>query len=192
MTQRAALLVACGWLLSATALAAAAPSASLLFAAHLTDLQGKPTTLAKFRAKRTVVDVWLTGCAPCVAELPYFETLRKQHAGDASLSFVSVTIDDADSMAAVHQLVAKWQVKNPVLLDDKGELFTLLSQSMANEQPDAEGHITGGSAGVPQLLVIDDQQRIWRHLGGRIHGTESDYLAEKRAFIDHAVGVKAR
>lgn len=43
----------------------------------------------------TVMNFWATWCKPCVAELPYFEKLRKEMAG-SKVRFVYVSLDFAD------------------------------------------------------------------------------------------------
>ena len=37
---------------------------------------GKPTTLAAFRGKPVLVNLWATWCAPCIAELPTLDRLN--------------------------------------------------------------------------------------------------------------------
>ena len=61
----------------------AAPSASFA------DPAGKPTTLAAFRGKPVLVNLWATWCAPCVAEMPTLDTL----AGTGAVRVVAVAQD---------------------------------------------------------------------------------------------------
>ena len=49
-------------------------------AAQFTDPDGKPATLADFRGKPVLVNLWATWCAPCVKELPTLDKLAKSGA----------------------------------------------------------------------------------------------------------------
>lgn len=46
-----------------------------------TDLSGKAATLADFRGKPTLVNLWATWCTPCVRELPTLEALAVREGG---------------------------------------------------------------------------------------------------------------
>ena len=45
------------------------------------DASGKTVTLADFRGKPTVVNLWATWCAPCVKELPTLDALATREGG---------------------------------------------------------------------------------------------------------------
>ena len=45
--------------------------------AEFADPDGKPTTLAAFRGKPVLVNLWATWCAPCVKELPTLDALAR-------------------------------------------------------------------------------------------------------------------
>ena len=62
------------------------------FAARAVD--GKPgiRTMADYRGKVVVLNVWGTFCLPCIVEMPSFERLKQQIA-DTNLQIVAVSID---------------------------------------------------------------------------------------------------
>src|SRR5256885_7151560 len=46
---------------------------------HATDLRtGRPTTLADYRGKVVLLNVWATWCQPCRVEMPSMERLRSE------------------------------------------------------------------------------------------------------------------
>ncbi|WP_235525246.1 MULTISPECIES: TlpA family protein disulfide reductase [unclassified Sphingomonas] len=55
------------------------------------DAAGKPVTLAAFKGKPLLLNVWATWCAPCVREMPTLDALATK-AGD-TLSVVAVSQD---------------------------------------------------------------------------------------------------
>src|SRR6059058_4229592 len=68
---------------------------------HATDLRtGRPTTLADYRGKVVLLNVWATWCEPCRVEMPSLERLHRRLAG-TDFRVVSVSIDeDGDSVVA--------------------------------------------------------------------------------------------
>lgn len=56
------------------------------------DVEGKIISLADFKGKLVLVDVWATWCGPCVAEIPSLKKLEEEF-HDKDIAFVSVTID---------------------------------------------------------------------------------------------------
>lgn len=61
--------------------------------AAFTDASGKTTTLATFRGKPLLVNLWATWCAPCVAELPTLDALAKREAGRLTVLAVSQDLE---------------------------------------------------------------------------------------------------
>ena len=45
------------------------------------DENGQPTSMAAFRGKPTLVNLWATWCAPCIVEMPSLDRLAAQEGG---------------------------------------------------------------------------------------------------------------
>lgn len=57
-----------------------------------TDAAGKQYSLADLKGKIVVVDVWNTGCKPCIAEIPHMKKIEKKFEGQ-DIVFVSYSLD---------------------------------------------------------------------------------------------------
>ena len=71
-----------------------------------TDAAGKPHTLAEYKGKVVVVNLWATWCAPCVAEMP---TLAKLAAADAGrpVAILPISVDRVEDRANAMAFIAK-------------------------------------------------------------------------------------
>ena len=56
------------------------------------DADGKPVTLASFRGRTVLLNLWATWCVPCRKEMPALEALQ-QKAGGPDFQVVTVNID---------------------------------------------------------------------------------------------------
>src|SRR6218665_348670 len=56
------------------------------------DLENKPVSLADFKGKYAVIDVWATWCAPCRRESPVFEKQAEAYK-DQNIQFVALSMD---------------------------------------------------------------------------------------------------
>jgi len=109
------------------------------------DAAGKPTTLAAFKGKPVLVNLWATWCGPCVAELPTLEALAKS--GKVRVAAIS-----QDTGAAA---------KVPAFLKEHGAptLTPYLDDKMALS--------TGWSANLPTTILFDSAgKEVWRWNGG--------------------------
>jgi len=81
--------------------AAPQPAPGIAFA----DAAGAPHTLADFKGKVTVVNLWATWCPPCKAELPSLAELAKAEAGKA-VAIVPISVDKPDSVPQARAFIA--------------------------------------------------------------------------------------
>src|SRR5436190_19041069 len=64
---------------------------------HATDLRtGRPTTLADYRGKDVLLNVWATWCQPCRVEMPSMEPLYRRLGARADVRAAAVSIDKHD------------------------------------------------------------------------------------------------
>jgi thiol-disulfide isomerase/thioredoxin len=80
----------------------------------LTDLAGNPASLADYRGKIVLVNLWATWCPPCKEEMPALETFYRKHAEEG---FAIVAVNDGDPTSDVVQFVKDYGLSFPVWLD---------------------------------------------------------------------------
>jgi thiol-disulfide isomerase/thioredoxin len=116
----------------------------------LTDAAGRQATLASFKGKPLLVNLWATWCAPCVVELPMLDKLAGDRAGELKVLTIS------QDMASTAPQVAPF-------LKDKG---------IARLEPwlDPEGAVAAqyGVTTLPMTIYYDAQGReVWRYAGAQ-------------------------
>ena len=57
------------------------------------DLAGKDVSLASFKGKVVLLDIWATWCPPCIAEMPHLKKAAEKFA-DKPFQIVSVSVDE--------------------------------------------------------------------------------------------------
>ena len=100
------------------------------------DLSGKIVSLADFKGKVILLNIWATWCLPCVQEMPSMEKLYKE-LKDEGLEILAVSIDKLGS-EAVRPFMKNHKLSFPALTDTDGKIKTLYQ-------------ITG----VPESFIID-------------------------------------
>jgi cytochrome c biogenesis protein CcmG/thiol:disulfide interchange protein DsbE len=86
------------------------------FAARTVDGTDRVRTLADYKGKVVVLNVWATWCAPCIYEMPSFERLHRQVA-DSNLVIVAISVDDVVGAEAVSRFARGLGVTFDILLD---------------------------------------------------------------------------
>ncbi len=105
----------------------------------LTNLDGKPVSLADFRGKVVVLDFWATWCPPCKREIPDFIDLQKEY-GSRGVQIVGIALDELEKV----QAFARQNGMNyPVLLGS-----------------DEVSMKYGGIEGIPTTFIIDKSGTI--------------------------------
>jgi thiol-disulfide isomerase/thioredoxin len=104
---------------------------------------GKPTTLAAFKGRPVLVNLWATWCAPCIAELPTLDALAKRGTRVVAVS------QDTDAGKAAPFLQGKGVALTPYR--DPQLAFSVAY-----------------AANLPTSVYYDAQGReLWRVTGGR-------------------------
>jgi len=111
------------------------------------DPKDAPATLATFRGKPLLVNLWATWCAPCVSEMPTLDALAGREAGRFRTIVVS---QDISGRKAVSDFFAKEKFKNlEPFLDSQGVLATAI-----------------GTGTLPTTIFYDaNGKELWRVVG---------------------------
>jgi peroxiredoxin len=86
------------------------------FSARTIDGTGRLRTLADYKGKVLILNVWATWCGPCLVEMPSFERLHKMMP-DTNLKIVAVSVDDVVGMDSVRSYARNVGMTFEVLLD---------------------------------------------------------------------------
>jgi len=114
----------------------------------LTNLDGKPLTLADARGKVILLNFWATWCGPCRAEIPDLIDLQNRYKD--KLQILGLVVDDDDE-DVVKNFVEKFGINYPVAIAG-----------------DAVRVQYGGIAALPTSFVLDAEGRIMqKHEGLR-------------------------
>ncbi len=109
------------------------------------DAAGKPHTLAEFKGKAVVVNLWATWCAPCVQEMPTLAKLAQASVGQP-LAVVPISLDNASDAANAQAFIAK-RAPLPFYSDTKYALPFGFKPSVASLPTtiliDAAGNVRG-------------------------------------------------
>jgi cytochrome c biogenesis protein CcmG/thiol:disulfide interchange protein DsbE len=96
----------------------------------------QPASLADYRGKVVLLNVWATWCAPCRIEMPSLERLHAKLAGP-DFAVVAVSIDDGDA-SSVMNFVRELGLGFDILQDKDGAIQRIYQ-----------------TTGVPESFVID-------------------------------------
>ena len=91
---------------------------ALMPAVNLSNPDGRTLNLGALQGTPVLLNLWATWCAPCVKEMPSFETLYRRFRSQG-LTVLAVSLDK-DRSAKVQEFVDKYKLSFPVLLDTEG------------------------------------------------------------------------
>jgi len=112
------------WLAGTVALAVRPGTGQEMPALSFESLQGTTVSLAGFKGKPTVINLWATWCPPCVREMPVLQQAQGDHPG---VHFVFVNQGEPAGKVAAW-LQARNLTLDNVLLDAKGETGAAFKQ----------------------------------------------------------------
>ena len=91
------------------------------FKAYTLDPVPKAKSLADYRGKVLMINVWATWCLPCRVEMPSIEALNKEYA-QKGLKIVAVSIDDPGTDSTVRAFVKQYGLTFEVLHDPQAKI----------------------------------------------------------------------
>jgi thiol-disulfide isomerase/thioredoxin len=147
--------LASGQMKSLTVDAAPSPAPATPF----TDAAGKVHTLAEFKGKAVVVNLWATWCGPCVEEMPTLAKLADQTRGQP-VAIVPISLDRTEDRANAEAFIAK----RPPLPFYNDPNFALAYAV----QPPAQG--------LPTTLLIDASGAVRARVAGGADWSGPDAL----------------
>jgi cytochrome c biogenesis protein CcmG/thiol:disulfide interchange protein DsbE len=86
---------------------------------------GHTKTLADYKGKVLLLNVWATYCEPCKQEIPSLQSLYKAY-GDSGLKLVAVSVDDAVSEDSIKAYAKNFGITFDVLHDPSHEIERVL------------------------------------------------------------------
>lgn len=112
------------------------------------DAQGKPMSLADFRGKVVLLNVWATWCAPCRKEMPALDRVQQQ-LGGPGFEVVALSIDSG-GVAPVRRFYDEIGIRTlAIYVDPSTQAATKLK-----------------TIGIPTTLLVDREGReLWRKTG---------------------------
>ena len=119
----------------------------------LLDLDGRPTTLADYRGRLTLVDLWNTSCIPCVQAMSELMKVQRTYKSQG-LVVVGIAINERgkpeDNASMIRWRTGQKGVDYPLLMEQPGHS---VGQAFKTEQ-------------VPTIILIDETGReVWRNVG---------------------------
>jgi thiol-disulfide isomerase/thioredoxin len=135
----------------------------------LSDLDGKPRTLASFGNRPLMVNFWATWCAPCRREIPLLNQLRRQRASQ-NVEILGIAVDFKDD---VLQFLKKTPIEYPLLIGEEDGL--------------AAAEAFGLGMAFPFSVFVDSQNRILTVKLGELHEDEANFAFDRLMDIDNGV-----
>ncbi|MFT3878318.1 MAG: redoxin family protein [Gemmatales bacterium] len=119
----------------------------------LLDLDGRPTSLASYRGRLTLVDLWNTDCIPCVQAMTELMKVQRTYSSQG-LVIVGIAVNERGKMQDNADKI-RWRT------GQKGVDYPLLM-----EQPNRSATTAFKVEQVPTLVLLDEAGReVWRGVG---------------------------
>lgn len=129
-------------------------------------IDGRRHSLAQYRGRVVLVNFWATWCAPCRAEMPSIERLRRSLEGEP---FAVLAVNVSEDAAAVRAFAERVPMGFPLLLDH-----------------DAQAARAWRAGALPMTFVIGPEGRIRYHAIGERDWADTEIRSRLRALMPGA------
>jgi len=85
----------------------------------VTDLQGKPVSLASYKGRTVLLDFWTTWCPPCRADAPALDKLYRRYQ-EKDLMIVGISV--SEERKVVEQFLREHPHEFPIVLTTENEM----------------------------------------------------------------------
>ena len=113
------------------------------------DGEGGAVSLSDFRGKPVVLNFWASWCGYCVHEMPVFDEVSAELAGDVQFLMVNVTDGSSETLDSAREFISESGYSFPVYYDtDLSATFSYGAYSLPQTWfIDAEGNLVAGARG---------------------------------------------
>lgn len=128
--------------------------------------KGQQQTLADYRGKVVLLNVWATWCTPCLKELPHLEALQKQYRKDG-LVVLALSVDAGATHTQLQRFLEARGTALPYLALDAGHLWERaldLRGLPVSYVIDREGRMTHRYIGAANWMDAEKQDPILQAL----------------------------
>ena len=126
----------------------------------LNDLAGSPRPITEFTGRPLLINFWATWCAPCLREMPMFESLWQERSAVGSLQIIGIAIDRPEDVAPY--------------LEQTGVTYPILvGRSDAMEAADRFGP---AYVGLPFTVFVSADRQVLHTHSGELHREQLDEI----------------
>ncbi len=88
----------------------------------LSAFEGEALTLADYRGKKVLINMWASWCPPCKAEMPDMQQFYQKHQADG-IEVLSINLTEAENNKEdVSAFISDYEITFPVALDEKSQV----------------------------------------------------------------------
>jgi peroxiredoxin len=87
----------------------------------LETMSGGEVTLSDLHGQVVIVNLWASWCGPCRLEMPAFKNVYEEYK-DRGLVILAVNSTSQDTLSAVEEFVAEYQLPFTILMDTNGTI----------------------------------------------------------------------
>ena len=112
----------------------------------LESYSGEMVSLEDFKGKYIYIDIWATWCAPCIAQMPYLDTIEQKY-HDRNIEFISISVDNKEKD------YKKWR-------DKVKELNLNGTQLIADREGSSDFLKQINNSTIPHFVLIDPYGKL--------------------------------